>query len=114
MPVSSSRLAYDDCFLLYEKALEDPVGARFQVASGDLGQTRYFITRMHQARAIDRKDNKAIFPDPGAPLHGRSIYDPLTVQLKQDTEGLWWVYVSKTTIAPDQIESLSAQVGDIP
>lgn len=106
MPVSSSLLSYSDCTALFDKALEDPKGARYQVADGDLGKSRYFAMRMHQARSLDRKENKGIY-EPGDKLYGRSLYDPLIVQLKQDTEGKWWVYVVHTEIDEAEIESLS-------
>lgn len=109
MPVSNSRLSYSDCFTLFDKALADTKGARFQVNGGDLyGDAYHFRLRMHQARAIDRKDNQAMYPDPGHPLHGRSELDPLVIQIKgPDTEGKWWIYVKHTKIDVDDIESLS-------
>lgn len=109
MPVSSSRLSYRDCFTLFEKALEDTKGARFQVNGGDIyGDAYHFRLRMHQARSIDRKDNRALHPDPGHPLHGRSLLDPLVIQIKgPDTEGKWWIYVKHTEIDVNDIESLS-------
>ena len=106
MPVASARLSYTDCFTLFERAYEDPKGARYQAGDGSYGQNKYFSMRMHQARAIDRQDNKELFP-PGDPLYGRSIYDALIVQLKEDAEGKWWVYVSHTEINQSEIESLS-------
>lgn len=107
MPVSNSRLSYSDCFTLFEKALEDTKGARFQVAGGgNYGDSHHFRLRMHQARSIDRKDNRELF-QLGDPLFGRSVFDPLVIQIKQDTEGLWWIYVKHTEIDADQIEALS-------
>lgn len=110
MPVSKSRLSYDDCFSLFEKALEDSKGARYQVPGGLHGKNQYFIMRMHQARWLDREENASIH-EKGHPLHGRSIYDRLICQLKEDTEGGWWVYVSHTEIDPGEIEALS-EIGE--
>lgn len=113
MPVSNSRLSYSDCFTLFEKALEDPKGVRFQPkpskTNDNYGDCYHFRLRMHQARAIDRKDNKSLHSDdPGAPLYGRSILDPLVIQIKgPDSDGLHWIYVSHTEINVDDIESLS-------
>lgn len=107
MPVSNSRLSYSDCFTLFEKALEDAKGARYQVSGGESrSDAWYFRLRMHNARQIDRKDNKELF-ELGDPLYGRSIYDPLLIQIKQDVEEKWWIYVVHTEIDGDQIESLS-------
>lgn len=113
MPVSSSRLSYSDCFTLFDKAYNDTKGCRFQVkpsgADGrNYGDCYHFRLRMHQARAIDRKDNRALYPDPSEPLHGRSIYDSLVIQIKgPDSEGMHWIYVSHTEIDVNDIESLS-------
>lgn len=116
MPVSNSRLSYSDCFTLFNKAYEDPKGARYQVNGGkNRGDSWQFRLRMHNARQIDRKDNKEIY-EPGDPLYGRSIFDPLIIQIKQDTEELWWIYVVHTEIDGDQIESLSeleAKAGEV-
>lgn len=116
MPVSSSRLSYDDCFTLFDKALADTKGARYQVSGGDYGKNQYFRMRMHQARALDRADNKLLF-NLGDPLFGRSVYDTLVIQLREDTEHKWWVYVTHTEIDAAEIESLSeleAQQGSQP
>lgn len=113
MPVSSSRLSYSDCFTLFDKALADAKGARFQVNGGDnYGDAYHFRLRMHQARSIDRKDNRSLYPDPHSPLHGRSEFDVLVIQIKgPDTEGKWWIYVKHTEINVDDIESLSEMEG---
>lgn len=111
MPVSSSRLSYSDCEALFEKALDDAKGARYQVADGDFGKNQYFRMRMHQFRALDRQDNKTIH-EIGEKLHGRSVYDVLIVQLKQDVEGKWWTYVVHTEIDPAEIEVLSEIEGE--
>lgn len=107
MPVSNSRLSYSDCFTLFDKALEDTKGARFQVSEGKHhGDAWQFRLRMHQARAIDRKDNRELY-QLGDPLYGHSVYDPLIIQIKTDTEGKYWIYVKHTEIDADQIEALS-------
>lgn len=107
MPVSSSRLSYSDCETLFEKALDDTKGARYSVGDGNFGTNQYFRMRMHQFRALDRKDNLTLH-EPDAPLYGRSIYDPLVVQLKKDPNDRWWVYVSHTEINEAEILLLSA------
>lgn len=106
MPVSDSRLSYSDCFTLFDRALDSTVGARYQVASGDHGKSRYFAMRMHMARKIDRLDNRQLHEE-GTKMYGRSVYDALTVQLRPDTTGAWWVYVSHTNINPEDIEDLA-------
>lgn len=111
MPVSNSRLSYSDCFTLFEKALDDSKGARYQVNGGlSRGDAWQFRLRMHNARQIDRKDNKELY-EVGTKLHGRSVYDPLLIQIKPDIEGLWWIYVVHTEIDGNDIELLS-EVGE--
>lgn len=112
MPVSSSILSYADCKSLFERALDDPKGARYQVANGVYGKNKYFVMRMHQYRDLDRKENRSLY-EPGHLLHGRSVYDVLICQLKEDTEGKWWTYVSHTELDDAEIESLS-EIGATP
>lgn len=111
MPVSSSRLSYSDCFTLFDKALEDSTGARFQPKASkgedNFGDCYYFRLRMHQARAIDRKDNAKLF-EVGHPMHGHSVYDPMITQIKgPDPDGKFWIYVKHTEINVEDIELLS-------
>lgn len=111
MPVSNSRLSYTDCFTLFDRALDDKKGVRYQVNKGaSRGDAWQFRLRMHNARQIDRKDNKELY-EVGAPLYGRSIYDPLLIQIKQDVEQKWWIYVVHTEIDGDEIEALSELEG---
>lgn len=106
MPVSNSRLSYSDCFTLFDKALESKKGARYQVNNGvNHGDSWQFRLRMHQARAIDRKDNRELY-SLGDPLYGHSVYDPLIIQIKVDTEGKYWIYVKHTEIDVTEIEDL--------
>ena len=89
---------------MFDEALAGKHGARCIV--GSYTKANFFRMRMHQARAIDRKDNMELYPDPGEALHGRSLYDQLMLQLREDVEGHWWVYAVKTELDPGRIERL--------
>ena len=102
MVTSSSRLAYDDCFEILSRALEDKHGARVHCQSR--GEAFHLRTRLHSARQIDRRDNIHVY-DESDPLHGRSAYDTLVVRIKE-LDGQHYVYVEKSG-GDMVIESLS-------
>lgn len=105
MSLSTSRLSYDDAFEFFERALTDPKGVRACFGQ-DEGAATHYRMRCHVARNIDRQENEKIY-DKGAPLHGRSVYDVLTLRVVQDDDlGEWWVYATRN-VAPAVIESLS-------
>jgi hypothetical protein len=104
MSISTSRLSYQDCFELMEKAIEDSKGVRVSVGTYD--KATFFRMRCHTARQIDRRDNKTIYKE-GEKLHGASIYDALTFRIKRDVDDEWWVYAEKTELEAGAVESLS-------
>jgi hypothetical protein len=97
--------AYEDCFSLYQRALDDPIGARacFTTESG----AKTFQMRMHQARALDRRESMRIYTR-DQPQWGKSEFDVLKVlSAQEDTEGNWWIYVQRHGVEIKVIESLS-------
>ncbi len=102
MPISNSRLSYQDCYKVMDQALEDDIGARCQLPDHDAAV--FFRMRMHQARQIDRKDNKVLY-EPDHPLYGRSTYDRLTVRIKEFDDKVF-VYAERVQ-DPKSLESLS-------
>jgi len=100
--LSTSRLAYTDCFEALDRALEDEKGVR--VKATDEGQANHLRMRMHQARKIDRQDNCAIYEE-GAPLYARSVYDPLTLKIRL-VKGEYYIYIIRNTL-PAEVESLT-------
>ena len=111
MPTSTSRLAYTDCSKFLDEALDDNQGARIFI--GSYGQANYFATRLNTFRRITRDDNRAMYPDPSLPLHGRCEYDTLSIRLREDSEGNWWVYAVKVILNMDNVERLS-EIDDTP
>lgn len=102
MSTSPSRLHYADCFSVYDQAIEADKGIRIRFP--DFGAAMNYRVRLHTARAIDRKDNKEIYPD-GEKLHGRSIYDPIRCVVK-NLDGTFYLYLEKMDGANLEVESL--------
>lgn len=104
MPTSPSRLAYSDCFDLMDLASEDPRGKRTQVRNK--GEGYQLRVRLHTARNIDRKDNLGTYAE-DHPMHGRSSYDNLTITVRHDSQGQWWVYLERNDARVYNTESLA-------
>lgn len=103
MTVSNSLLSYQDCFELLDRAIEDKVGARYQVRDHDAAIN--LRSRIHYARKLDRNKNAQIF-DAGHPMHGCSQYDALTVRIRFVSEDCY-VYLERTDRVQGEIEALS-------
>jgi hypothetical protein len=87
--VSTSRLAYDDVYECYDRALKDEFGIRIRFESH--GDIMHFRSRLNVARAIDRKDNREIYPREH-PMHGVSQYDRVICRVRE-VDGAWWLYM---------------------
>lgn len=74
----------------------------------DFDSAVHFRMRLHTARAIDRRDNAAVYPV-GDPMHGTSVYDALIIRIK-NIDGEIYVYAEHLSIEPGALEPLS-QVG---
>lgn len=119
MTLSTSKVAFDDCYALMDAALFDPKGIRCQFAT--LGKARYFRMRCHRARELDRAGNAKTY-EPEHLLHGRSQYDRLFFRLRdEDGQSLEfeksaadtpaWLHIDCEMVLPLRVESLSgAQV----
>jgi hypothetical protein len=86
---STSRLAYDDVFECYDRALKDEFGIRIKFESH--GDIMHFRSRLNVARSIDRKDNREIYPR-DHPMHGVSQYDRIICRVRE-VDGVWWLYM---------------------
>lgn len=96
--------AYDDCFRLFDRAVADTTGVRALFVDKPKAMT--FQMRLHQARSLDREEAKRIYSR-DAPQWGRSEYDKLIVQVLEDTDGNWWVYIKQRGDEIVEVESLS-------
>ncbi len=104
MTTSKSRLAFQDCITIFEKALEDDFGCRVRMK--DRNSAFHYRLRLHAARQIDRDDNKYVYREQeDHQLYGRSVFDQLICKIRF-YEGAWWVYVQKMTL-PGEVEALS-------
>ncbi len=103
MSLNNSRRSYDDCFSLFDRALEADRGIRIEV--DDIRAANYLRMRMHHARTIDRRDNKLIYPDPEDAMHGRSIYDVFVIRI-EDGEPKAWVYLDKEKVTIGRVEEI--------
>lgn len=108
MGMSNSRLAFSDCYELMEKALADPKGIRIKFASEN--DAWLYRLRIHNARAIDRKENRENF-EKGHGMHGKSVYDTLICRLRPEDNGGggWWLRIEKITTEGMVIEPLSEE-----
>jgi hypothetical protein len=89
---------YDDCFKLFETALENKDG--IDVGMGSKSSAMHMRARLHQARALDRAESRRLYLEEN-PKYDRSVFDGLVVRLKESAEGKWQVQ-----IAPERMEIL--------
>lgn len=105
MVTSTSRLAYQDCYDLMDRALSNKKGIR--VRAKDFNHANNLRMRIHAARTIDRMDNLKDYED-GHPLHGRSAYDPLMVRIDSQHDKTW-LKIEKNSIDNLEIEPLGEE-----
>jgi len=99
-----SLLSYGDCMDFFERIVDDPKGGRYAVGSYE--NAHYFRLRCNQARKLHRRENMKTHA-PNTKLYGASEYDPFMLKLREDTDGVWWVYAEKMSLEPGQVELLS-------
>lgn len=102
MTISDAKFAYNDCYAILDRAVEAKGGARVHVV--DENAAIHLRMRLHQARKIDRRENRKVYPE-DHPMHGSSAYDGLVVRIKL-IDGSAWVYVEKHSAAILRIESI--------
>src|SRR5258708_37805165 len=103
MSISDSRLSFLDCYKILDDALEAKGGVRVHVT--DRNAAIHLRMRIHQARKLQRKENKLIYSE-GDPQYGGNAYDGLVVRIKIVDEKAW-VYVEKQGAAILKIETLN-------
>ena len=81
MGINPSRLAYQDCYDLMEKAISSEYPGGLRVKFGSENEAINFRQRIHNARQVDRSDNSKVYPD-GHPMFARSVYDVITCRIK--------------------------------
>jgi len=103
MSVIESRIGYEDCYEVMDKALDAKDGIRIGFAN--YGEAHYFRQRMNKARLLDRRFNKERY-EPNHIKHGKSEYDALWFRLL-DLEGLTWVYAERRPSQRGVIEEIN-------
>lgn len=93
MTISTSKLAYGDCYDLFDQALEDEKGIRAKVE--DMDAAIFLRMRMNQARKLDRQSNLETY-EPGDPMYGRSNYDRLTFRIRTMPDRSVWILLERT------------------
>ena len=107
MTVSTSRMAYEDCFHLLDRAMDSPAGIRHSCPTS--GAAHHLRGRLNYARVLSRNEHSALALDD--PRLGTSPYDALVVRLHQDTSR-WWVYIEPRRL-PGETEELPATIENI-
>lgn len=91
---SPSLLSYTDVQAAFDKAIASEKGV---ILRFDTAQARNrFMFRAFTFRGLDRKNNKVLYPEPAHTMHGRSIYDTLSLA-KRDLEGVYRLEIKKIT-----------------
>ena len=109
MSLSNSRLSYQDCYDLLDRALDADRGICVTVP--DKSAANYLRMRIHHARTIDREENRKTYPDPDQPLHGRSPYDILVLRIDgDDDEGKLYLDKQKVEILGIEDIPVDAQI----
>ncbi len=109
MSLPTALRAYDECRDLFDRALDDPKGAR--ACLGTYDACFALRTRMHYFRRLDAKANASAY-EQGHPMHGTSVYDTLQVRILSDEDGKFWLYIEPRSGGILAIEGLS-EVGDL-
>jgi|SRR6516162_3183958 hypothetical protein len=91
MPLNDSRMAYEDCYDVMDKALVTEDGVRVGYPTEE--ETKYLQMRMNYARTLDRKFNKGRYGH-DHPMYGKSEYDVLTFRVRKLGDACW-LYVER-------------------
>lgn len=83
---SKSLLSYPDIKEAFDRVIQGGKGVR--LTFDDYKARDRWIFRAMSFRVLDRENNKTLYPDPAMTMHGRSVYDPLTVRKEKGTNNL--------------------------
>jgi hypothetical protein len=105
MALPATTAAYEDCYDYYERARGAPNGIRVLLA--DRAQAQHLQFRMHQARALERRDSMRIY-DKVDPRWGKSENDHFKVSLVPPADGDtgYWVYIQPWGQQIEAVEEL--------
>lgn len=104
MSLPTQPAAYTDCYDLFQRAIDNPLGVRTPFPTENAA--KFFQLRMHQARKLLREQNCRIYPSTSA-LYDTSEFDSLQVQVRgPDGAGEHWIYVRPHGVVIDYVEPL--------
>jgi hypothetical protein len=98
-----TRQSYNDCYDLFDRALEAEQGIRISVETYEGAQS--LRSRLHMARQLNRDDNRSTY-DEGHAMHGASPYDKLKVRIRE-AKGRTYLYIEPIDKGLGEIEDLS-------
>ena len=91
MSLTDQPAAYNDCQLIWQKAVDTPGGIRFPFH--DYNSASTFQMRMNKCRSIQRRISRQVNA-PTSPKYDTSEFDSHMVQIRgPDADGSWWIYV---------------------
>ena len=106
MTLPTHRVSYQVEYGILDQALSGEIGARVKLPSYDAAS--HLRARIHQARKIDRDENKEAY-DEGHHMHGQSIYDKLVCKIKS-LEGAVYLYLEQRGSEHFEVEVLGDPV----
>ena len=91
MPLSNSRMNYEEEYKVMDRALEAEGTVR--VGFPEKSQAAHFRFRLNKARSLDRDYNGEKYAN-DHPMHHQSEYDALIFRLRTD-RGMYWIYAER-------------------
>jgi hypothetical protein len=95
MSSSTSHASYEDCFRVFDEAMQQPNGIRIEVS--DEGAGMQLRTRLHFSRQMDRDNNRRLY-EATDERYGVSPYDSLIIREPKFLDEKWWVYIEPRKI----------------
>ena len=92
MPLSNSRMNYEEEYKVMDRALEAEGTVR--IGFPERSQALNFRFRLNKARQLDRDYNGERYAN-DHPMHHQSEYDALIFRIRED-KGLYWVYAERS------------------
>lgn len=102
MSVSTSHAAFEDCYALFNRAIESPKG--IEVRFPTYGAAMHYRTRLHWSRTLTRRRSMEIY-QPGDPDYGISAFDGISVGAPLERAEGWWLRLIRR-VAPEEIREI--------
>jgi hypothetical protein len=106
--MSNSILAFEDCKIFLDRAMDAELGSRYPLKSEN--DAVYFRNRCNHFRVLHRALNREIYQK-GDPMWNVSNYDQLKITVKNSDDGYWWVYAEPRAVNEAEIEDITPDDG---